>query len=220
VTEFRRDPLAAEHADRRHYGFNVAIAWPWPPEIEAKYRDFERRLADLDPGLYVYPFSTTHITVLTAVSFKEYPDPSEATVGEIDRAADELGRFVAASTGDLSAFSLEAGRPMLSPAAAFVPLRNPTGEIAIVRERALAFCRGAGGVMARASAPETIHSTVMRFREAPRDAIAFAKSFDEIARDVDFGTFAIDRLLVTVETKPYMRAGRVARSVELRANRL
>jgi hypothetical protein len=212
---FRRDPLAAEHADRRHLGFNIAVAWPLPASLERTYADFERRVAALDPGLYVYPFATTHVTVLTAVNFKSYPDPELAQVHDIERAADELGRFLAENTGDIRAFSLEAGRPALARGAAFIPMTNLTGEIAKVRERALAFCRGAGGLVAQASAPQAIHSTVVRFREVPLDPIAFADAFDELAQEVDFGSIAIGRLLVTLETKPYMREGRVVRNIEL-----
>jgi hypothetical protein len=213
---FRRDPLAAEHADRRHHGLNIAIAWPWPTALESAYGEFARRLAALHPGLYVYPFATTHVTVLTAVNFKTYPDASDADVRDIDRAADDLGRFLAESTGDLGAFALDTSRAALATAAAFIPMSNPTGEIAKVRERALAFCRAQGGVLAHASAPQAIHSTMLRFREPPADTLAFADAFDEIARELDLGTIVIDRLLVTLETKPYMREGRLARTIELR----
>jgi hypothetical protein len=212
---FRRDPLAAEHADRRHYGLNIAVAWPLPAEVEAAYGEFAQRVGALHPELYVYPFSMTHVTVLTAVNFKSYPDPTEVQMRDIDRVAVELGQFLAGSSGDLRAFSLETGRPALASRAAFVPMTNPTGEIAKVRERALAFCRAEGGILAHASAPSAIHSTVVRFREPPPDAIAFADAFDAIASGVDFGRIAIGRLLVTLETKPYMRDGRVVRSVEL-----
>jgi hypothetical protein len=214
---FRPDPLAAEHADRRHHGLNITIAWPLPQALEPAYREFERRVGALDRSLYVYPFANTHITVVTAVSFKSFADPTEAQVRDIDRAADELGAFLAENTSDLRAFSLEAGTPVLASAAAYVPMQSPTGEIAKIRERCLAFCHRAGGVMAQASAPRSmIHSTVLRFREPPRDAMAFADAFDEIASGVHLGAIAIDRLLVTVETKPYMREGRVVRSFELR----
>src|SRR5258705_10891679 len=81
---FRRDPLAAELADRKHHGLNIAIAWPLPAELERTYGEFERRVGALHPGLYIYPFSTTHVTVLTAVNFKDYPEPNEGDVRDID----------------------------------------------------------------------------------------------------------------------------------------
>src|SRR5689334_13695730 len=72
---FTRDPLVGEHADRAHCGLNLAVAWPLP-ELAQAYGALARRIEALDPGLYVYPYATTHITVLTAVSFKLYPDAS------------------------------------------------------------------------------------------------------------------------------------------------
>jgi hypothetical protein len=213
---FERDPLASEHADRRHYGLNITIAWPLPRELERTYGEFERHVRALDPGLYVYPFANTHITVVTAVSFKKYPEPSVEQIRDIDRAAEELGQFVVDNTSDIRPFSLETGTPVLASAAAYIPMQNPTGEIARIRERCLAFCRAKGGVMADASAPESmVHSTILRFRESPAAELTFADAFDAIAKRLDLGRIAIDRLLVTLETKPYMREGRVARSVEL-----
>jgi hypothetical protein len=212
---FERDPLVGEHADRMHYGLNITVAWPLGATIDAAYRAFEKRVALLDSGTYVYPLATTHITVLTAVSFKRYPDPSSQTIRAIDAAAGRLDAFLAGDARDIGPFTLEIGPPVLARGAAFLPMKNATGEISRVRERALAFCRAAGGVLADASAPRAIHSTVLRFREQPRDPIAFARAFDAIARTLHFGSMTIDRLLVTLETKPYMRAGRVMDTVAL-----
>jgi hypothetical protein len=217
VIDLRPDPLVGEGADRRHHGVNIAVAWPWPKELEATYQAFARSVAALHPGLYVYPFATTHITVLTAVNFKSYPDPNEDLVREIDRAAVELATFVEENSRDLPPFTLELGHPVLVPAAAFVPMTNRTGEIAKIRERALRFCRAAGGILGLASAPQAVHSTILRFRGVPSDPTAFASRFAQIARGADFGDIAIDRLLVTLETKPYMREGSVVRSIDLSA---
>jgi hypothetical protein len=212
---FEKDALVGRDADRMHYGLNIAVAWPLPPTMEATYRDFETRAAALDLGAYLYPFTTTHVTVLTAVSFKRYPDPSSQTIQAIDAAAADLGNFLARMASDVAPFILEVGSPVLARAAAFLPMKNDGGEIARLRERALAFCRAAGGPLADASAPRAIHSTVLRFREPPRDPARFVRGFDLIARALHFGTMSIDRLLVTLETKPYMRAGRIVRAVTL-----
>jgi hypothetical protein len=155
------------------------------------------------------------VTVLTAVNFKQHPNPDPAFVREVDDAAHELADFLTDATRDIAPFTLEVGPPVLTTAAAFLPIKNDTGEVARIRERALAFCRGAGGLLANASVPRAIHSTVLRFRQAPRDAIAFANDFDRFARSVRFGSMAIDRFLVTLETKPYMREGRVVSPIGL-----
>jgi hypothetical protein len=162
----------------------------------------------------VYPFAATHVTVLTAVSFKQYPDPGADLVAEVEQAADRLGAWLVDAVRDLPKFTLDFGPPVLAPAAAFIPIRNPTGEIARVRERALSFCRQSAGILSAASAPRRVHSTILRFPEPPPDPLAFARAFDAIeARPL--GRTLIDRILVTLETKPYMRAGRITRAVEL-----
>jgi hypothetical protein len=212
---FARDPLVDEHADKMHYGLNVAVAWPLAAAIEPSYRALAERLGAMDPAAYLYPFATTHVTVLTAVSFKRYPDPSPQTTKAIDDAAERLGEFLASSTRDIGPFSLEVGAPVLARAAAFLPMKNPTGEIARVRERSLSFCRAAGGVLSDASVPSAVHCTILRFRKEPADAAAFARAFDEIGGTFELGTVAVDHLLVTLETKPYMRAGRILRAIAL-----
>jgi hypothetical protein len=215
---FRRDALVAEYADRRYCGLNITVEWPLPANIETTYRDFARELGAVSPALYVYPFATTHVTVLTAVNFKSNPDPDEARVRDVDLAAERLADFLDASAGDIDPFALEIGRPVLASSAAFLPIKNPTGEVARVRRRALDFCRQAGAPFESASAPRAVHSTVLRFVEAPRDPVAFAQRFDEIARNFTFASISVERLLVTLETKPYMRDGRVVRGVALHAS--
>src|SRR5262245_32242647 len=98
---FRQDPLLARHADRSHYGLNVTALWPLPKELERAYADFARRVSALCPGLYLYPFATTHVTLVTAVNFKSYPDAAASQVRLIDHAARELGDFLAEASGDL-----------------------------------------------------------------------------------------------------------------------
>jgi hypothetical protein len=208
-----RDPLVGEHADRPYAGLNLAVAWPLSQDIEPAYLEFETCTRALDEGVYVYPFATTHVTVLTAVNFKLHPDPSPEFLRRLEAAAAALGDFVRDATSDMAPFALDIGPPVLARAAAFLPIRNPTGEIDRIRESALAFCRSAGGILAGASAPTTIHSTILRFRDTPRDAIAFARAFAEVAHSFPPGRMLVDRLLVTYETKPYMRAGSIERCI-------
>jgi hypothetical protein len=212
---FERDPLVGENADRPYAGLNLAVAWPLPRAIEPAYLDFERRTRAIDEGIYVYPFATTHVTVLTAVNFKLYPDPTPDFLQPLEAAAAALGDFVREATTDMAPFALDIGSPVLARVAAFLPIRNPTGEIDRLRERALAFCREAGGILADASAPTTIHSTILRFRDLPRDPAAFARAFTEVANTFHPCRVLVDRVLVTFEMKPYMRAGSVASSIAL-----
>jgi hypothetical protein len=153
--------------------------------------------------------------VLTAVNFKQHPDPSPEFLQTLEAAAAALGDFVRDVTSDMAPFALDIGPPVLARTAAFLPIRNPTHEIDRLRERALAFCRSAGGILTDASAPTTIHSTILRFRDSPRDATAFVDAFAVVANSFHPGRVLVDRLLVTFEMKPYMRAGSIARCIAL-----
>jgi hypothetical protein len=211
----QQDPLVGVHKDRAHLGLNITVAWPLPAHLEPAYIAFAERLQALDSGLYVYPFSTTHVTLVTAVNFRQHADPAVEATRSIGEASARLGDFVMETTRAMSAFAVDFWPPVLARAAAFVPMQNRTGEIALLRERALAFCRAAGGILSNATAPKSIHSTIARFRELPPDALAFARAFDEIAHTLHLGSATIDRVLVTLEAKPYMRAGRVVASAPL-----
>jgi len=212
---FAPDSLVDEHADRACIGLNLAVGWPLPSPLGDAYAELAARVASIDPAVYVYPPATTHVTVLTAVNFKRYPNPTADTVRSVDEAADALGDFTTQALIGVLPFELEVGSPVLARAAAFLPMNDQAGAIATLRDRVLPFCRTQGGILTDASAPRAVHSTFLRFRRAPADALAFARAFDEVARDFAPTRVAIDRVLVTLETKPYMRAGSITRTVLL-----
>ncbi len=218
--EFEADPLVGAFADRRVAGLNIAVAWPLPASVRAAYLDLAAKVAALDPGLYVYPYEATHITLVTAINFKEniekHAEPPPDTVRSIDAAAASFASFVTEAASDLAPFTLDVDRPRLAKAAGFFPMRNPSGEIARLRERALAFCQAQSGVLSGAVAPRTIHSTFVRFRRLPRDPLTFAAQFEAAAKSSGVDRIEVDEILVTVETKPYMRAGRRAHTIPLR----
>ena len=58
--------------------------------------------------------------------------------------------------------------------------------------------------------PGIVHSTVMRFTAAPGNAARFTTDFEEAFAAVKPVEIVIDELLLTAETKPYMREGTVA----------
>jgi hypothetical protein len=55
--------------------------------------------------------------------------------------------------------------------------------------------------------PGIIHSTIMRFKREPNDLPKLLADFDQVAATTEPFPLAIDELLLTTETKPYMRAG-------------
>jgi hypothetical protein len=63
--------------------------------------------------------------------------------------------------------------------------------------------------------PGIIHSTVMRFRQPPPDLEKFLSAFDALAAETDFPPIQVGEILLTSETKPYMRAGEILRRFKL-----
>jgi len=212
---FAPEPLVDEHADRACIGLNLAVGWPLPSPLDDAYAELAARVASIDAALYVYPYTTTHVTVLTAVNFKRYPNPTIETVQSVDEAAEALGDFTTQALLGVPPFELEVGSPVLARPAAFFPMNDQAGAMATLRQAALSFCRTRGGILRNASAPRAVHSTFLRFRRAPAEPTAFARAFDEVAKSFVPTRMTIDRVLVTLETKPYMRAGRVTRVVHL-----
>jgi hypothetical protein len=57
--------------------------------------------------------------------------------------------------------------------------------------------------------PGIIHSTIMRFKGQPENLERFLKDFDKVVAGIQPFPLAIGELLLTTETKPYMRAGEI-----------
>jgi hypothetical protein len=83
-----------------------------------------------------------------------------------------------------------------------------------MRERALGLLRSNPTLHGRLDAlgltvPGIIHSTVLRFVRAPADLARFLATFDRLAAEPGLGSARISEILVTAETRPYMRSGEV-----------
>jgi hypothetical protein len=107
-------------------------------------------------------------------------------------------------------FRLEFGPPVLTRKAAILTAANPTGEIARIRQRATELLEANHELRTKVvrgglNVPGIIHSTIMRFKHAPRDM----SGFDAAAKATP--PFAIDvkEIFLTTETKPYMREGEI-----------
>ena len=212
--EFQADELlAGNYDDCPVCGLNITAGWPLP--IESSYRDLARLMSDLDPGVFVYPFEQTHITVLTAVSFRRQMNPTPSDVRLVEEAAESLGEFVQRLGRGLGPFVIDVGSPVLSSRAAFLSISNPSGEIEMIRQEALKFCLGAGELLGGAQAPSIVHSTFLRFRCPPKHPEEFVAKFQEIGDRTRLGFGTISEVLIALETKPYMREGRVTKRISL-----
>ncbi len=214
---FEEDRFLKDGLEFPVYGLNVTLTWPLPNCFRSSYEDLKSQLALLDDGLYLYPFEQTHITLVTAVHFQAQLNPPPDKVHEIHTASEMLGNFIAAATQETRPFTIHIGPPVIARKAAFLPILNPTQEIARLRQQVLTFCQSSMGILAQASAPQFIHSTILRFRKPPRNPSGFIDAFEAIAPNYQLGNTVISDVLITLETCPYLRRGNIAQTISLRS---
>jgi hypothetical protein len=219
------DRFLANDADCQTFGLNLACAWPFPGALRAAYEHMAKRLAACSPGLYVYPFAFTHVTLVTLISFSRHVRPSSELVKILAGKADEIiaaltPLFAGNSTERIKPFTLQPQAPVLSRSAGILPLLNPDGEVARLRQRVGELLQHNAPLHRRLvehglNVPGIIHSTVMRFRQPPPELNKFLPAFDKLAADTKFPAIQVGELLLTSETKPYMRGGEVLRQFKL-----
>jgi hypothetical protein len=208
------DEVLATDPDGPVFGFNLACAHPFPERAARFYRPIAQRLAALDPGVYVYPEWETHVTLMTFVNFSLHrrvgPEALAAWRALIHPVRDLIRPLLARR-----AFQLVCGPPELSRKAAILPITDATGAIAEVRNTVVAALAREAGLRAELergglNVPGIIHSTIMRFKSQPGNRARFLAEFDEAAAAAEPIALEINELLLTTETKPYMREGEVA----------
>jgi hypothetical protein len=210
------DEFLARDPDCPVFGLNLACAHPFPPAPAAAYLALASKLAGLDPAACVYPLEQTHVTIMTFLNFSLYRRPSPEKLAELRSwigPVIDLARTWFDEAG-ARCFRLEFQPPALTRKAAILPIINPSGEIARLRRGMGEALRGDKAVCERVrqgglNVPGIIHSTVMRFREAPANLAGFTAGFDAVAAaSVPFSA-DIREILLTVETRPYMRQGEI-----------
>lgn len=206
MTAFEADPFLIDGPWVRTWGLNLAVAWPLPVD-GARYRALAEGLAALDPALYVYPQAQSHITVLTLVSFKEHVAPSPEEARALAELIPVVEAAVAPAIGALEPFTLDIGAPLLAERAVYLPIADPTGAVAGIRAAVLPRLRASSPLFARCQPPPAVHSTLARFRRVP--AADFPARFAAWSRGRALGPVEVDALLLTTETRPYMREGAV-----------
>jgi hypothetical protein len=192
-------------------GLNLAFAWPLPSHLQQPYEALAARLQALDPGVYVYPYAHTHVTVATLVSFKEHADPGGAEQARILGMVPEIARRLTPILSGIAGFNIDVGAPLLVAEAAYLPIQNASGEVLRVRAALGATLHE----LCTPRIPQAIHSTVMRFRRAPAHPELFRSTFDAVAQGAGLGRARINELLITTETRPYMAAGSIAHRFRL-----
>jgi hypothetical protein len=207
------DSFLAADPEAPVFGFNLACAWPFPPAAARCYRPIAERLAALDPAVYVYPEWETHVTIMTFVNFSLHRRPEPERLAQLQSLLKPVHALLRPLLAR-PAFELVLGAPVLTRKAAILPISDATGAIARIRQSivaALAADKALHAELLRGglNVPGIIHSTIMRFRSEPRDLAKLLAEFDQAAATAEPFPLFIDELLLTTETKPYMRAGEI-----------
>jgi hypothetical protein len=200
------DPFVVPGPWVRTWGLNLAVGWPLPVDPAAYHRR-AGELAALDPGLFVYPHRQTHVTVLTLVSFKEHVEPSLEQTRALEDLIPLVSAAVAPVAGELGAFALELGAPVLARRAVFIPIRDREGAVARFRAAVLPALRALSPLFQRCQPPRAVHATLARFRAAPGPD--FAPRFAAWSAGGALGAARVTSIQLTTETQPYMREGQV-----------
>jgi hypothetical protein len=194
------------------FGFNLACAYPFPAAAAQFYRPIAGRLVALSPAVYVYPEWETHVTIVTLVNFSLHRRLDADRLAQLQSLIPPTIEILRPALAG-RAFPLVFCAPVLGPKAAILPIADVTGEITRIRRAVMAALDGEPELRGRFSgaglnAPSIVHSTVMRFKSAPSDPAQFGIGFEEAAK-AEPVEITIDELLLTTETKPYMRGGAV-----------
>lgn len=222
--EILRDGLLADRflsddPDVATFGLNLACVWPFPETWRMGYETLAARLRALGPEVYVYPFAFTHVTLVTLASFSRHVRPAAEAVKKLAATIPELKAMLAPMLAEnsperLQPFVLQPQTPVLTRGAAILPLLNPDGEVPRLRQRVVEMLRRRPALHDELNqrgfnTPGIIHSTVLRFRQPPGDPGKFLAAFDAAASEVSFPSLTIREVMLTSETKPYMRGGEV-----------
>jgi len=207
------DALLATDLDGPVFGFNLACAWPFPASVARFYLPLADRLTALDPAVYVYPIWETHVTIVTFLNFGLHVRVEAQRLAQLQSLVEPVREVIRPLLAGV-AFELFFGRPVLTRKAAILPISDPSGTIVRLRQNILAALAKdkvlhAELVRGKLNAPGIIHSTIMRFKSEPAHLGKFLSDFDEAATAAEPFSLAIDKLLLTTETKPYMREGEV-----------
>lgn len=216
------DEFLPDDADSPVFGFNVACAYPFPESVTQPYKELASKLSGLGPAVYVYPLWETHVTIMTFVNFSRHKRPSSGSVEALRSLVAPVTEILQCvlESASIKSFTLQFHAPVLSRKAAVLPVLNPTGEIQKLRRLVTDALKAEKKLYeklqnAGLTTPGIIHSTILRFKRAPDNLFAFLGGFDGIAFQTKPFTVRIRELLLTAETKPYMRGGEVLRRFSL-----
>jgi hypothetical protein len=165
---FIQDELVGKEIDREVYGVNIACAWPLPTEMREIYEEMYEKLQELE-GAYIYPYTQTHITIVTVINFKKRLNKIKKY---LDAEVLKLLKIRIENIVQHQPIKIFIDSPVLLKSAAFFPIYNPGGEIYAIRKEALNILTSDNRDY-DLDTPISIHSTILRFKEVPTDSAKF-----------------------------------------------
>jgi hypothetical protein len=209
---FVADRFLADRPDGPVFGVNLACSYPFPPEVRDAYEALSAQLSAIDPGVYVYPIWETHITIATLINFTQHLSPTPQRVTEMTLLMTQIATQLQNAFQEIKPIDLWIEQPVISRKAAILPLSDPSDGIPKIRNRVKENLAGNSTLQKTLvdlglNIPPLVHSTVMRFKNAPGDTKQFLSKFDEIR--VPRTKMRVNEIYLTTETKPYMRGGEI-----------
>ncbi len=195
------------------YGLNISFGWPLPDTLKEPYEELYYELLTLGPDIYIYPYNQTHVTVITLVNFKKYENPTTEKVREFEELVPKIISLISRELSDdlgheFKPFKIDVGWPVLLKNTAILPILNPRENVFLLREKIAPLLKDLfPREIIEFRDPKFIHSTILRFMKPPLDVKGFMATFESVAVKHRIGEATINELLLTSETKPYMRGG-------------
>lgn len=209
------DPFLTENIDQPVFGLNLALCWPFPLKTRKAYEQIAREIKLLGPEVYVYPYHQTHITLMTIIDFKKYLNPRKDKIIAFKEIAAELYELLIPIVQTTSQFKISLDSLELSQNAGFLQSQEPRKSVVKLRaaiENALIESE----LSIIPKIPNIVHSTILRFKSVPSNPSNFLFDFNSIKRNSKIAEILISELLITSETKPYMRDGEILYRISLK----
>lgn len=209
---FKLDDFLPKYPDLPVYGLNIAFGWPLPDPLRKSYNSLYNELLTLGPDVYVYPYHQTHVTVMTLVNFKKYRNPTIEKVRELGQLVPKIISIISREISnnvrhEIKSFKIDVGPPVLLSNAVILPILNHTEEVFRFRKIITPLLKDELPQEVIFRNAKFIHSTILRFIKQPSAVNKFMKKFELIAKSTKLGVATISELLLTSETRPYMRGG-------------
>lgn len=215
ATNFEIDNLLVNNPDAHTLGINLACAWPLPSPMAEVYKEFSSKIRELNPALYVYPLSQTHITIVIITDFHEIINPDANEQKKFALLTKDIVACLKPLLNDYTggAIKLKLNGAKLSAKAGFLSFIDQENNMTRLRAVVSNLLKEIPELKPRI--PNIVHSTFIRYVDTPKNPIELCEKFEVLAKSLLPVEIVIPEVLLTLEPKPYMRSGEVVQSFNL-----